>query len=62
LRHLRRKTSKPIVCSGPIIAVERIFAPVEEKKFDPGCYCPFGFAGKVWRVDALIELRLKLKK
>ena len=48
--------------SGPIVAVDRISALVEENKFAPGCHCAHGSAGKVWRVDALIERRLKLNK
>jgi hypothetical protein len=50
------------VFSDPIVAVDRIFALVEEKEFDSGFYCPYGFSEIVWRVNALIERRLKLKK
>ena len=62
LRLSRRKISKPIVFSGPVIEVGKIFALVEEKKFDPTFYCPYCFSEQVWRVGAMIERRRKLKK
>lgn len=62
LRLSRRKISKPIVFSRPVIEVVKIFALVEEKKFDPTFYCPCGFSGHIWRVGALIERQPKLKK